>query len=241
MTPVIEGGTAAHRRLLEETFVGLGATEIERVRFGSHVVRAVPGDLPTPEAARRASGLSLELVDPTGEGLRVDWEMHLVGAALRERALREGIEEVVLVATSRGGGTLQWTASPEGPMTPSECVRLEVEVASAATAAGAQLEAFDLACPLGNAWAARLYVEEPHALLRLGFESFILAVGLWDEKCCRQRYIEIVDEGEEPALISATFANGGSTRLRRDLTCCNPFLHIGPMFASPPPRCPVFG
>ena len=241
MTLVIEGGPEAHRRLLEEIFVGLGPTEIKRVRFGSHVVRAVPGDLPTPEAARRASGLSIELVDPPEDTLRVDWEMHLIGAALRERASRDGLEQVVWVKLASNAGTLEHTSSPDGPMSPPEVERLRTEVASAAAAAGAVLERLDLVCPLGHAWAARLQVEEPHAFLRLRFEDFTRAVQPWQERCGRQTYIEVVDESGQPVVIRAAFGGGGASSVPNDLACCDPSVYLGrPLYASPPPRCPVF-
>jgi len=241
MTPVIEGGPEAHRRLLEAIFVGLGPTEIKRVRFGSHVVRAVPGDLPTPEAARLASGLSIELVDPSEDSLRVDWEMHLVGAALRERALRDGLEQVVWVKLASSAGTLQHASSPDGPMSPPQVERLRIEVASAAAAAGAALERFDLSCPLGHAWAAQLRVGEPHAFLRLRFEDFMLAIKPWQDRCGRQTYIEVVDQYEQLVVIRAAFGGGGSSSVPRDLACCDPSVYLGRgMLASPPPRCPVF-
>jgi hypothetical protein len=241
MATVIAGGTAAHRRLLEEILAGLGSTGIKRVRIGSHVVRAVPGDLPTEEDARRASGLSLELVDPEEHDVRVEWELNLVGAALRERAMREGLEQVVWLSHSSGAGALQYGRRPDGPMSASEVEQVAIAVESAAVAAGATLEGFDLLRPLGHAWAARLRVDEPHAFLRLRFGGFMRAVRPWQDRCGRQVYIEVVDHCAEPVMTIATGGYGGRSRVRPDLGCCDPLVHVGtPTFARRRPRCPIF-
>jgi hypothetical protein len=126
-------------------------------------------------------------------------------------------------------------------MSASEVQHVAVEIESAAVAAGATLERFDLLRPLGHAWAARLRVDEPHAFLRLRFEDFMRAVRPWQDRCGRQVHIEVVDYSAEPVLTIATTGDGGRTRVRADLACCDPLVYIGtPMSAPPPPRCPIF-
>jgi hypothetical protein len=95
MTPVIAGGTMAHRQLLEEILARLGRTDIRELALEEFLVTPAPaGDLPTPEQARAASGVSVRLVEPTNPDLRAEWHTGLAAVALCEAAARSGLDQV---------------------------------------------------------------------------------------------------------------------------------------------------
>lgn len=239
---VVEGGTVEHRQLLESVLAGLGECGIRHVALEKWIERAVPGDLPTPEQARAASGISLRLLEPNPSTLRVDWEMRLVGPAVRERAAAEAIEQVVMLRLPSSSGTLQSVKASPSPLAPDEVKTMQTAVESAAEANGGRVEAFDVLQPLGHAWAAQIRVAEPHRFLRHDFAGFTAAVSSWRERCGNQTYIEIRDNDAQSCFTLASWLGGGASRVRRDVGCCDPLVHIGtPLLAAAPRSCPVFG
>jgi hypothetical protein len=237
----IDGGSAEHRRLLQEIFARFGDTQIRRVALGRHVVRPVPGDLPTPEQARAASGVALEVLAPAGRDLRVTWEAELVATAFRAAAADERLEQVAWLQSPRGGGSLQWSRGPEPPLSEAALQGLLRDLAAAVDRSCAELERVELVQPSGHGFAFRLHVAEPHAFLRFHYRRFAAAISPWSDRCARQVYCDVRDDQEEPVLVLATHGKGGASRLRRDVECCDPFVYLGtPMFSPPVPACPVF-
>src|SRR5581483_4475093 len=136
----IEGGSLEHRRLLHAIFERFGPTVIRRAALGRHLVRAVPGALPTPEDARRASGVSLEVVEAAAPRHRVSWEAGLVARAFRAEARAQGLEQVVMVRTPKGGWALgTWTREPVAPLSGRELQQMADDVEAAALAADADV------------------------------------------------------------------------------------------------------
>jgi hypothetical protein len=238
----IDGGTAQHRRVLEEIFGRFGPTGIRRLAIGRHDVRPVPGDLPTPEQARKHSGVSLQLVEPASASHRVQWEAALVANAFRAATEDEEVEQVVLVRMPKSAWALSGATRPEPPLSTAELQRMPTDVEAAVAAAGAALEYLDIVQPYGHGFALQVDVTEPHAFLRERFATFDMAIRPWRNRCGHQVYLEVRDGRDDPVLISAAYGNGGASSMRSDVACCDPFVRIGTsMFRSPVSACPVFG
>jgi hypothetical protein len=238
---VIEGGSAAHRRLLGEIFSGLGQTQIQRVSLEDRPALFGPGHRPTPEEISAGTGLVLRLLEPSQRNARVKWEMSLVAAALKELALRDQLTQIVWVDFGSGGYSLRPVTGLDGPMSSADVGRMRVEIQRAADLSGATVERLDILRPLGHAWAVRLHVEEPHSYLRQQIGSFFSAVEPWRSRCGGQRFIEVWDDQSTPVLVDGKYGQGGSGGLRSDVKCCDPFLRFSRGHFTPPPApCPVF-
>ncbi len=238
---VVGDGSAAHQQLLDEIFAGLGSTEIELVRLEERAALFEAGHQPTPDQISAGSGLSLRLLKPAGGNPRVKWEMRLVAGALKERARRDRLTQIVWVDFGSGGHSLEGTHVVSGPLSESDVERMRVEIEGAAAASGATLERLDVLRPLGHTWAAQLLVQEPHSYLRRRLRGFLAAVEAWEERCGGQRYLEVRDAQQAPVLVHTQAGNAGSSSLRVDLKCCDPFVRVSRgMFELPPGTCPVF-
>jgi hypothetical protein len=141
-----------------------------------------------------------------------------------------------------GSTTLAPTRELTPPLAPNEVERMRGEIAAAVDGAAADVTDLTVLRPAGHAWALSVRVTEPHAFLRQSFRSMVEALEPWAEARGRQRYIEISDGWPHAALVWGTYAYGGMSSVRRDVSCCSPLVSLGEgIDARPTPACPVFG
>jgi hypothetical protein len=246
MPITVEGGTEEQRDLLTSILGDLGESTVEAIGLEGWVddfeEHTSLGLVPTADEIEEPRGTAVRLLRPDPPLLRAQWEARLVADAFRIRSAKLGLEQVVVLHSGDGSTTLPSTPELTPPLTLDEIARMRDEITAAVASAGADLRDMTVLRPAGHALALSVRVAEPHAFLRQHFRSMVELLEPWTEACGRQRYIEICDGELHPALVSAQYAYGGMSSVRRDVSCCSPLVSLGEGIDAPPtPPCPVFG
>jgi hypothetical protein len=213
---LIEGGTAAQRRLLRSILRGMQTTTIERV-----VVSTTGRDVSLRMTASDRSMRSL-------------WEESLVAGAFRDLAQAGGDAVKVSLVNGEASGVI-----PPGPAKAlSKAKAGEAKAArerfeSAAAKIGEPLSALTIDQPDGVAVAATFESNEPASFLVKKMPGFLAAVGdRWRDY--DGTYIRLIDASGATVWETSTAGriSQGSVGSREDLAACGSVQNWGP---SPPP------
>lgn len=213
---VIEGGTAAQRRLLRSILSGMQTTTIETI-----VIPATGSDVSLRMTASDRSMRSL-------------WEESLVAGAFRDLAQAGGDAVKVSLENGEASGVIPpgpAKALPRAKAGDRKAARGRFE--SAAAKIGEPLSALTIYQPDGVAVAATFESNEPASFLVKKMPGLLAAVGdRWREY--DGTYIRLIDASGATVWETATAGriSQGSVGSREDLAACGPVQNWGP---SPPP------
>lgn len=190
--PLVEGASPKQLEILRDILAGLGSTRITGVVVRPHKPDFEEHITPPPGPY----GVEIVVATSAPEDLRGAREAQLLALAFARRSKSAGLTKVAWFAFGGGGSTLEQARPAAAPLKRNEIDRLRRDVAAAA--GDATLVRFDVLRPEGHAFAIRVRVDEPHALLRSYARPFLTFLAGWRE-FCDGIYADIRDTAPNPA------------------------------------------